>query len=36
MGKISKRNLVFAGLKMVVAGVISLMLSYFLEGAIHH
>ncbi len=35
LGKISKRNLAFAGLKMVVAGVASLVLSYFLEGAIH-
>ena len=35
LGSISRQSLILAGLKMVVAGVASLVVGYFLEGAIH-
>ncbi len=35
LGRISRQNLWIAGLKMIVAGLVSLVLSYFLERAIH-
>ena len=35
LGRISKQNLFVAGMRMIVAGVVSLVLGYLLEGAIH-
>jgi len=35
LGRISKQNVLLAGLKMIVAGVMALVLSYLLENVIH-
>jgi predicted membrane protein (TIGR00267 family) len=35
LGRISRRNVFTAGLKMIVAGVVALLLSYLIENAIH-
>lgn len=35
LGRISKRNVLIAGVKMIVAGVVALLLSYLIENAIH-
>jgi predicted membrane protein (TIGR00267 family) len=35
LGRISKQNMLLAGLKMIVAGVMALVLSYLLENVIH-
>jgi len=35
LGRISRRNVLIAGLKMIFAGVVALLLSYLIENAIH-
>jgi predicted membrane protein (TIGR00267 family) len=35
LGSISRRNVLIAGLKMIFAGVVALLLSYLIENAIH-
>lgn len=35
LGTISKQNVLIAGLKMIVAGAVALLLSYLLENALH-
>jgi len=35
LGRISKQNILIAGLKMIVAGVVALLLSYVIESVIH-
>ena len=35
LGRISRQNIVIAGLKMIVAGVVALLLSYLIENAIN-
>ena len=35
LGRISRQNVLLAGLKMIVAGVVALVLSYLIENVIH-
>ena len=35
LGHISKQNMVIAGVKMIVAGVMALVLSYLIENVVH-
>jgi predicted membrane protein (TIGR00267 family) len=35
LGRISKQNVLIAGLKMIVAGVMALILSYLIENVVH-
>ena len=35
LGRISKQNLLIAGLKMIIAGVMALVLSYLIENLVH-
>ena len=35
LGRISKQNMVIAGVKMIVAGAMALVLSYLIENVVH-
>ncbi|MGB9879581.1 MAG: hypothetical protein ACPLRM_02345 [Anaerolineae bacterium] len=35
LGKISRQNIILAGLKMIAAGIAALILSYFIEHTVH-
>jgi predicted membrane protein (TIGR00267 family) len=35
LGRISRQNIVIAGAKMIVAGVVAVLLSYLIENAVH-